>query len=31
VVRCSTTCYDAHRAEIAAVTSTFTIQEGRSG
>ena len=31
MVRCSTTCYDAHRAEIASVTSSFTIQEGRSG
>ena len=31
VVRCTTTCYDAHRDQIAAVTSSYTIQEGRSG
>lgn len=31
VVRCSTTCYDAHRDQIGTVTSSYTIQEGRSG
>jgi hypothetical protein len=31
LVRCSTACYDNHRDEISTVTSSFTIQEGRSG
>jgi hypothetical protein len=31
VVRCSTTCYAAHRDEITAVTSSYTIQEARRG
>lgn len=31
VVRCTTTCYTEHRDEIRAVTSSFTIQEDRSG
>jgi hypothetical protein len=31
VVRCTTTCYTAHRAEIDSVTSSYTIQEDRSG
>jgi hypothetical protein len=31
VVRCTTTCYAEHRDEIAAVTSSYTIEEGRSG
>lgn len=31
LVRCSTACYDNHRDEIDTVTSSYTIQEGRSG
>ena len=31
LVRCSTACYDNHRDEISTVTSSYTIQEGRSG
>ena len=31
VVRCTTTCYAAHRDEIATVTASYTIEEGRSG
>jgi hypothetical protein len=31
LVRCSTVCYDNHRDEISTVTSSYTIQEGRSG
>jgi hypothetical protein len=30
-VRGSTACYDNHRDEIYTVTSSYTIQEGRSG
>jgi hypothetical protein len=31
LVRCSSACYDIHRDEITTVTSSYTIQEGRSG
>jgi hypothetical protein len=31
VVRCTSTCYAENRAQIASVTSSYTIQEGRRG
>jgi hypothetical protein len=31
LVRCSTACYETNRDEIATVTSSYTIEEGRSG
>lgn len=31
VVRCSSACYEQHRADIDTVTASYTIQEGRRG